>query len=89
MHSHGRIRLLIDNKRKILTEEVIYIRIRFGNHIDLCKRVSCSGDIFLIITTIYNSVYTVNCKNESTASKSYEEILTNGYLDVSEFEYSN
>ena len=69
--------------------EVIYIRIRFGNRIDLCKRVSYSGGTLLIITNIYNSVYTVNCKSESTASKLYEEILTNGYLDVSEFEYSN
>lgn len=78
------------DETNILTEEVIYIRIRFGHHIDLCKRVSYSGaGTLLVITTIYNSVYTVDCKNESTASKSYEEILTNGYLDVSEFEYSN
>lgn len=69
---------------------MIYIRIRFGHHTDLCKIVSYSGTgTLLVITTIYNSVYTVDCKNESTASKSYEEILTNGYLDVSEFEYSN
>ena len=69
---------------------MIYIRIRFGHHTDLCKRVSYSGTgTLLVITTIYNSVYTVDCKNESTASKSYEEVLTNGYLDVSEFEYSN
>lgn len=69
---------------------MIYIRIRFGNHIDLCKRVSYSGaGTLLVITTIYNSVYTIDCKNESIALKSYEEILTNGYLDVSEFEYSN
>ena len=68
---------------------MIYIRVRFGNHIDLCKRVSYIGGTLLIITTIYNRVYTVNCKNESTALKSYEEILANGYLDVSEFEYSN
>lgn len=67
---------------------MIYIRIRFGHHTDLCKRVSYSGSgTFLVITTICNSVYTVDCKNESTASKSYEEVLTNGYLDVSEFEY--
>lgn len=65
------------------------MRVRFGNHIDLCKRVTYSGGTILIITTMYNRVYTVNCENEPTASKSYEEILTNGYLDVSEFEYSN
>lgn len=68
---------------------MIYIRIRFGNHIDLCKRVSYSGGTILIITNICNSMYTVNCKNKSIASKLYKEILTNGYLDVSEFEYSN
>lgn len=65
------------------------MRIKFCEHIDLCKRVSYSGGALLIITNIYNSVYTVNCKSESTASKLYEEILTNGYLNVSEFEYSN
>lgn len=69
---------------------MIYIRIQFGHHIDLCKRVSYSGvGTLLIITTIYNSVYTVDCKNKSTALKLYEELLINGYLDVSEFEYSN
>lgn len=65
------------------------MRIRFGNHIDLCKRVTYSGGTILIITTMYNSVYTINYENEFIASKSYEEVLTNGYLDVSEFEYSN
>lgn len=65
------------------------MRVRFGNHIDLCKRISYSGATILIITTIYNSVYAVNCENESTASKLYEESFKNGYLDVSEFEYSN
>lgn len=65
------------------------MRVRFGNHIDLCKRISYSGGTILIITTIYNSVYAVNCENESKASKMYEEILIGGYLDVSEFEYSN
>lgn len=65
------------------------MRIKFGNHIDLCKRVSYSGGALLIITTVYNDVYTVNCKSEYNASKLYKEALVNGYLDVSDFEYSN
>lgn len=34
------------------------MRIRFGNHIDLCKRVSYSGGTILVITTVYDRVYT-------------------------------
>ena len=49
------------------------MRVQFGNHIDLCKRVTYSGGMILIITTMYNSVYTVNCENEFIASKSYEK----------------
>lgn len=64
------------------------MRIKFGNHIDLCKRVTCSGNL-LLITTVYNDLYTVDCESESTASRLYEEVLFKGYLDVSEFEYSN
>lgn len=31
----------------------------------------------------------IDCENKTTASKLYEEVLVNGYLDVSEFGYSN
>lgn len=65
------------------------MRVKFGNHIDLCKRVSYSGGTILVITTAYNSVYAVDCGNKSIASKMYEQALVDGYLDVSEFEYSN
>lgn len=65
------------------------MRIKFRNHIDLCKSVSYDGGRLLIITTMYNNVYTVDCKNESIASKLYEEALIRGYLDVSKYEYSN
>lgn len=65
------------------------MRIKFGNHVDLCKRVSYSEGNFLIVTTMYDQVYTINCGNKVIASRLYEEILVEGYLDVSEFEYSN
>lgn len=41
------------------------------------------------MTTVYNSIYTINCGNKLTALRLYEEVLTDGYIDVSEFEYSN
>lgn len=65
------------------------MRVKFGNHIDLCKRVSYSGGTILVITTTYNSIYSVECGNKSIASKMYEQALVDGCLDVSEFEYSN
>lgn len=66
------------------------MRIKFNNHIDLCKRVSCPKDgRILIITTLYNEVYTVDMVTSEDAEEAYNEILANGYYDVSEYEYSN
>jgi len=44
---------------------------------------------FIIVTTVYNSIYTINCKNKLVVLKLYKELLTNGHIDVSKFEYSN
>ncbi len=63
------------------------MRVRFGDHIDLCQRVTYNNSFFIFVTNVYGKVYTVDCKNEITASKLYEEVLINGYLDVSEFDY--
>lgn len=66
------------------------MRVKFGNHIDLCKRVTHSeGSSLLLITTTYNSLYTVECVNESIATALHDKVLIDGYIDVSNFEYSN
>lgn len=63
------------------------MRVKFGNHIDLCLRIRISDNLLLITTT--NSVYTVDCGSYVKASAMYCNALLNGYIDVSEFEYSN
>ena len=66
------------------------MRVRFGNHIDLCQRVTHSeGSRLLLITTVYDSLYTVDCINNETATGLYNKVLVDGYIDVSELRYSN
>lgn len=68
--------------------EEMRIRIRFRDSTCLCNRISYGGGVLLFITTTENEVYIVNCENESTALKMYKEALTEGRLDISEFEYA-
>lgn len=63
------------------------MRVKFGNHIDLCLRVRLSDNLLLITTT--NSVYTVDCGSYVKASAVYNQAFINGCIDVSGFEYSN
>ena len=66
------------------------MRVKFGNHIDLCKRISHSeGSSLLLITTIYDSLYIVDCKDESVARNLHNKALIDGYIDVSDYYYSN
>jgi hypothetical protein len=66
------------------------MRVKFGNHIDLCKRVTHSeGSNILLITTVYNSLYTVDCTDEAIATELHNKVLVDGYIDVSNFYYSN
>lgn len=66
------------------------MRVKFGNHIDLCKRITHSdGSKLLLITTINNSLYTVDCKYESVARNWFNKALVDGYIDVSDYDYSN
>lgn len=66
------------------------MRVRFGNHIDLCNRVThTDGSKFLLITTVYNATYIVDCVSNEIATELYNKVLVNGYIDVSEFSYNN
>ena len=66
------------------------MRVKFGNHIDLCKRMRHSeGSRFLLITTIYNDLYAVDCTSETMATELHNKVLVDGYIDVSNFHYSN
>lgn len=65
------------------------MRVEFGNHIDLCKRITYSGGTLLIITTIYDAIYIVDCKAKEIAAIYYEKLLTDGWIDASELDYHN
>lgn len=66
------------------------MRVKFGNHIDLCKRVRRSeGSHILLITTEYNELYTVDCFSYEMATELYNKVFIDGYIDVSDFYYSN
>lgn len=65
------------------------MRVRFRNHIDLCKRITYSGSDLLIITTEYGHIYTVVANSKEDAEALYEKALIDGYIDVSNLEYTN
>lgn len=66
------------------------MRVKFGNHIDLCKRVTHSeGSHLLLVTTIYNDLYTIDCFSYEMATELHDKVLVDGYIDVSNFYYSN
>lgn len=65
------------------------MRVKFGNHIDLCDRVTHSEGSKILLITNRNSVYTVNIGNVEKAEELFNQALVDGYLDVSDYEYSN
>lgn len=65
------------------------MRIKFGNHIDLCDRVTHLEGSKILLITNRNSVYTVNIGNVGKAEELFNQALVDGYLDVSDYEYSN
>lgn len=65
------------------------MRVKFGNHVDLCDRVTHSEDSSLLLITNRNCVYTVNVVDVSKAEDLFNQALVDGYLDVSDYEYSN
>lgn len=65
------------------------MRVKFDNHIDLCKRISHPEDSNLLIITTMKDVYTVNCVDGLYAKELFDRALVQGYIDVSYLEYSN
>lgn len=65
------------------------MRVKFGNHVDLCYRVTHSEGSKVLLITNRNSVYTVNIGNVEKAEELFNQALVDGYLDVSDYEYSN
>jgi len=65
------------------------MRVKFGNSIYLCTKVSHTPNSKILLFTTSNGVYSVDMKNSINSLSYYYEILTEGYCDLSEYEYSN
>ncbi len=65
------------------------MRVKFGNHIDSCKRVTHSEGSDILLITTSNSLYVVDCITEVYAAELFNQVLTDGYIDVSHLNYSN
>jgi len=65
------------------------VRVKFNNRIYLCTKVTHTPNSKLLLFTTSNGVYTADMKTLENANTYYKDILINGYLDVSDFEYCN
>ena len=65
------------------------MRVKFGNHIDWCRRITHSYGSGLLLITTDHSLYTVDCTDDAIAAELHNKILVDGYIDVSNFYYSN
>ena len=65
------------------------MRVKFDNHIDLCKRIRHPDDSNLLIITTMNDVYTVECNDNWHAKELFDLALADGYINVSHLKYSN
>lgn len=65
------------------------MRVKFGNHVDWCRRAHHSYGSGLLLITTDHSLYTVDCGDDATAEDLHNKILVDGYIDVSNFDYNN
>lgn len=66
------------------------MRVKLGYRIyDECTVATHRDDSEWLLLTISNEVYTVKMNSIEEANKSHQELLTNGFYDFSNNEYSN
>ena len=65
------------------------MRVKFGKRIYLCTVATHTEESNLLLLTTPNGVYTVDAVSLSQAENIHHKLLTDGYCDVSEYEYSN
>lgn len=65
------------------------MRIKFGDKIYLCTKIANPEGGNLLIATTSNGVYTIDMVTDEQAQLAFNNLLVNGYYDVSKFEYSN
>lgn len=65
------------------------MRVRFNKRIYFCTVATHSPDSVLLLLTNSNGVYTVDLETKEKAEEVYNQLLVEGYCDLSEYEYSN
>jgi hypothetical protein len=80
--------IIRENKISNLREKVI-MRVKFKNSIYSCTKVTHTTESRLLLFTTTNGVYSVDLCTARKAEMIYDQMLFDGYCDVSEFEYSN
>lgn len=65
------------------------MRVKFGKRIHLCTTATHAEGSKLLLFTTKNGVYTVDMITCEQAENTHNNLLINGYCDVSEYEYSN
>ncbi len=64
------------------------MRVQFGERIYFCTFTTKTSGKLLLITTS-NGVYTVDCETEDNAGYCHRKLLSNGWCDFSDYQYSN
>lgn len=66
------------------------MRIKLGSWIQSCSFVSYPGEAGRIINaSTINGLYSICFNSEEEAQAAYKQLLTEGYYDASDKEYSN
>lgn len=66
------------------------MRIKFGTWIQACNFVSYPGETGTSVNAATsNGLYTICFSSEREAQDAYDQLLTRGYYDASDKEYSN
>ena len=65
------------------------MRVKLGNRIHVCTLATHTPESSLILLTMRNVVYTVDMVTTKKANKCHEQLLSLGYYDFSDCEYSN
>ena len=65
------------------------MRVKLGNRIYICTLATHTPESKIILLTTRNGLYTVDMRTIKRANECHEQLLSLGYYDFSDCEYSN
>lgn len=65
------------------------MRVKFNKRIYFCTVATHTENSQLLLLTTPNGIYTVDMRNAEEAEQTHNQLLTKGFYDFSNFEYSN